>query len=162
MCLNRHYLADGVKQFSLKTWTDHIPSEQGIPLVAEHIHNVVLHYLKTLDVDNHVIRESACNAVLELSSSLSTSVCAASLIPHIPLLLDGLTVCFFDESWPVRDRAGVAVGQFIAAYPDECKPVVDTVMFERFKVSECSSEASALKYGSMRTTPYHLLLPRAR
>jgi hypothetical protein len=63
MCLNRHYLAEGVRQFSLKTWSDHIPKDKGIPLVAEYIHNVVLHYLKTLDVDNHVVRESACNAV---------------------------------------------------------------------------------------------------
>jgi len=180
MCLNRHYLADGVKQFSIATWQQIISKDVGLGLVATHIGGVVVHYLRTLDVDNHVIRESACDAVLEvrggggeaqrgeagerlaksdwpiargammhvplvppfpcsqpvasqLSSSLSSSEQhKGALLPHIPLLLNGLTVCFFDESWPVRDRAGVAVGRFITAYPGECRAFVDSVMYERF------------------------------
>ena len=39
-------------------------------------------------------------------------------------------MCFFDESWPVRDAACVASGRFAGAYPEECRPSLDK-LYER-------------------------------
>lgn len=53
------------------------------------------------------------------------------LATHVDRLLKALLVCFFDESWPVRDAACVASGRFAGAYPDECRPSLDK-LYERF------------------------------
>lgn len=55
------------------------------------------------------------------------------LAPHVDRLLKALLVCFFDESWPVRDAACVASGRFAGAYPEECRPSLDK-LYERFVV----------------------------
>lgn len=54
-----------------------------------------------------------------------------NLAPHVDRLLKALLVCFFDESWPVRDAACVASGRFAGAYPEECRPSLDK-LYERF------------------------------
>ena len=43
--------------------------------------------------------------------------------PHFQTLLEVLLSCFQDESWPVRDAACVACGNFIKALPDEARYV---------------------------------------
>lgn len=53
------------------------------------------------------------------------------LATHVDRLLKALLVCFFDESWPVRDAACVASGRFAGAYPEECRPSLDK-LYERF------------------------------
>lgn len=55
------------------------------------------------------------------------------LAPHVDRLLKALLVCFFDESWPVRDAACVASGRFAGAYPEECRPSLDK-LYERSEV----------------------------
>lgn len=52
------------------------------------------------------------------------------LATHVDRLLKALLVCFFDESWPVRDAACVASGRFAGAYPEECRPSLDK-LYER-------------------------------
>lgn len=63
--------------------------------------------------------------------SLFDQVAPQYLAPHVDRLLKALLVCFFDESWPVRDAACVASGRFAGAYPDECRPSLDN-LYERF------------------------------
>lgn len=53
------------------------------------------------------------------------------LASHVDRLLKALLVCFFDESWPVRDAACVASGRFAGAYPEECRPSLDK-LYERY------------------------------
>lgn len=53
------------------------------------------------------------------------------LATHVDRLLKALLVCFFDESWPVRDAACVASGRFAGAYPEECRPSLEK-LYERF------------------------------
>ncbi len=55
------------------------------------------------------------------------------LAAHVDRLLKALLVCFFDESWPVRDAACVASGRFAGAYPEECRPSLEK-LYERFVV----------------------------
>lgn len=66
--------------------------------------------------------------------SAMNKVAPQYLAIHVDRLLKALLVCFFDESWPVRDAACVASGRFAGAYPEECRPSLDQ-LYERFVAS---------------------------
>jgi hypothetical protein len=129
MCLNRFYLAQGVKLYSHQTWKCVFP-EQGVDVVALTVGPLVRYYVQMCDADNHVVREAACQAVAELAVKLGMSSMDAhrqALQPHVPLLLQALLMCFHDESWPVRDEACLACGTFCRAYPEECRADLETL-----------------------------------
>jgi hypothetical protein len=80
------------------------------------------------DADNHVVREAACQAVAELAVKVGMDEAHASALqPHVTILLQALLMCFHDESWPVRDEACLACGTFCRAYPEECRPELETL-----------------------------------
>eukprot|EP00934_Nitzschia_sp_Nitz4_P001880 Nitzschia sp. Nitz4//scaffold7_size249615//34946//37261//NITZ4_001144-RA/size249615-processed-gene-0.176-mRNA-1//-1//CDS//3329558343//1880//frame0 len=127
MCLNRFYLAQGVKLYSHQTWKQVFP-ENGLEIVAETIAPIVRYYVQMCDADNHVVREAACQAVAELAVKIGMDETHfTALQPHVPVLLQALLMCFHDESWPVRDEACLACGTFCRAYPDECQPELETL-----------------------------------
>jgi len=127
MCLNRFYLAQGVKLYSHQTWKLVFP-ENGVQVVAKTIAPVVRYYVKMCDADNHVVREAACQAVAELAVKIGRDEESAQVLqPHVTILLQALLVCFHDESWPVRDEACLACGIFCRAYPEECRPELSTL-----------------------------------
>lgn len=127
MCLNRFYLAQGVKLYSHQTWKQIFP-EGGVAVVAQSIAPVVRYYVQMCDADNHVVREGACQAVAELAVKIGMDEShAAVLQPHVTVLLQALLMCFHDESWPVRDEACLACGTFCRAYPEECRPELETL-----------------------------------
>lgn len=103
MSLNRFYLADGVRLYSQETWKLHVPD--GKERLERNISSVAAWYLKCLDEDNHVVRESAALAIGELVSKLSEE----SVRPSLPLIQESVKAAFYDESWPVRDRALVCL-----------------------------------------------------
>lgn len=127
MCLNRFYLAQGVKLYSHQTWKQ-VFSQNGIEVVADTIAPVVRYYVKMCDADNHVVREAACQAVAELAVKIGMDEEYAPVLqPHVEVLLQALLMCFYDESWPVRDEACLACGTFCRAYPTECMPELETL-----------------------------------
>lgn len=127
MCLNRFYLAQGVKLYSHQTWKLVFP-ESGIEVVAQSIAPIVRYYVQMCDADNHVVREAACQAVAELAGKIGMDkVHYTALQPHVQILLQALIMCFHDESWPVRDEACLACGTFCRAYPEECRPELETL-----------------------------------
>jgi hypothetical protein len=127
MCLNRFYLAQGVKLYSHQTWKLIFP-ENGVHVVAETIAPIVRYYVQMCDADNHVVREAACQAVAELAVKIGMDeMHATALQPHVTVLLQALLMCFHDESWPVRDEACLACGTFCRAYPEECRPELETL-----------------------------------
>ena len=131
LCLNRFYLAEGVKLYSQDTWKM-ILGDEGMDQVAANAGRVMRHYGKMCDADNHVVREAACLAVSELSVKLGTNPkYKESLSPFVQGMLQSLIMCFYDESWPVRDSACLACGSFVKAYPTECLPELET-LFERW------------------------------
>lgn len=131
MCLNRFYLAQGVKLYSHQTWKLVFP-EGGVEVVAQTIAPIVRYYVKMCDADNHVVREGACQAVAELAVKIGMDeTYADALQPHVTVLLQALLMCFHDESWPVRDEACLACGTFCRAYPEECRPELGT-LWERW------------------------------
>mmetsp|Transcript_7759 Transcript_7759/g.11120 ORF Transcript_7759/g.11120 Transcript_7759/m.11120 type:complete len:852 (+) Transcript_7759:116-2671(+) len=131
MCLNRFYLAQGVKLYSHETWKTCFPT-QGLQLVATHAGAICRYYIQMCDADNHVVREAACQAVAELATKIGQHPDhSASLAPFVPMLLQALLMCFHDESWPVRDEACLACGIFCRAYPEECRPELK-LLYERW------------------------------
>jgi hypothetical protein len=106
MCLNRFYLAQGVKLYSHETWRilltrlrpspndgsqdpeGNIDGEQGMALVANYAGPVCRYYVQMCDADNHVVREGACQAVAELANKLGTrKEYCDFLAPFVPVLL---------------------------------------------------------------------------
>merc|ERR1719343_50083 len=120
MCLNRFYLAQGVKLYSHDTWKQVLGSD-GLIQVANNIGAIVRYYIKMADADNHVVREAACQAIAELATKVGTHESYyETLEPFVHALLQALIMCFYDESWPVRDEACLACGLFVKAYPEYC------------------------------------------
>jgi len=114
MCLNRYYVAAGVRVYSQKTW-ELVFGDKGQQLVGEFAKEVTDYYLQQAKADNHAVREAACHCIRELGNKVH----AESLRDYIPQLLDTLIGCFKDESWPVRDTACLALGNFVTKFPEE-------------------------------------------
>ena len=114
MCLNRYYVAEGVRIYSQETWRQTTEGE-GRHLVEKYINNVVDYYIEATNADNHAVREAACACIAELGAKIDRIVVRC----HIPRLLEALIVCFNDDSWPVRDAACVACGNFVLCFSEE-------------------------------------------
>ncbi|XP_005089198.1 uncharacterized protein LOC101848704 [Aplysia californica] len=116
MCLNRYYVAEGVRIYSQETWRQ-ITHGEGKALVEKFITDVVGYYVESTDSDNHAVREAACACIAELGSKIEKG-CVS---PHVAKLLETLLICFNDDSWPVRDAACIACGHFVLCFPEESK-----------------------------------------
>eukprot|EP00954_Amorphochlora_amoebiformis_P020109 1336982-Amorphochlora_amoeboformis.AAC.1 len=119
MCINRYYVAQGVRIYSHETWRM-VMGERGPELVAKYIDKVVKFYVSQAKADNHAVREAACACITELALKVEKK----AVSPHVTVLLDTLIECFKDDSWPVRDAACNACGDFITAFPEESKPTM--------------------------------------
>jgi len=122
MCLNRYYVAEGVRVYSIETWRL-IFGEQGKHIVCKYADEVSKFYISQSQADNHAVREAACHCISELCTKVAAESDAnkESFRPHIDQLLSALVDCFKDESWPVRDAACVACGSFVGTFAEESK-----------------------------------------
>lgn len=120
LCLNRYYVADGVRIYSQETWKK-LSEGKGRDMVEAYIDDVVEYYIKSTKADNHAVREAACACIAELGGKISPS----ALKSHVISLLDSLLECFRDDSWPVRDAACVACGNFILNFAEDSISVKD-------------------------------------
>ncbi|EGD76480.1 hypothetical protein PTSG_07596 [Salpingoeca rosetta] len=120
MCLNRYYVAEGVKLYSQESWRL-LSSGSGKALVEKYIDQTVAFYIEQSQADNHAVREAACACIAELGNKVDKDVVRA----HVPALLDCLYESFQDESWPVRDAACVASGRFMGCFKEESRPQLD-------------------------------------
>jgi len=116
MCLNRYYVAEGVRIYNQETWRI-ITQGEGRTLVKTYISEVVDYYVASTDSDNHAVREAACACIAELGSKIEKE----AVSPFVARLLETLLICFKDDSWPVRDAACIACGQFVLCFPEESK-----------------------------------------
>ncbi|XP_071164390.1 uncharacterized protein [Mytilus edulis] len=116
MCLNRYYVAEGVRIYSQETWRQTTEGE-GRHLVEKYIDDVVNYYIESTIADNHAVREAACACIAELGAKIERNAVRS----HVPRLLAALLVCFNDDSWPVRDAACVACGNFVLCFPEESR-----------------------------------------
>jgi len=116
ICLNRYYLAEGVRIYSQNTWKE-IAGQRGKSLVEQYISNTTEYYIKSTQADNHAVREAACQCIAELANKIDRDI----LKPYVDVLLQTLIDCFRDDSWPVRDMACVAAGSFVKCFPDQSR-----------------------------------------
>jgi len=63
-------------------------------------------------------------------AELMEKVDRAAVAPHVPALLAALRACFRDASWPVRDAACTALGRCVEAYPEETRGSVLAELYE--------------------------------
>nr|XP_039248911.1 uncharacterized protein LOC120326658 [Styela clava] len=120
LCLNRYYVADGVRIYSQETWRQ-LSEGKGREMVETYIDDVIEYYIKSTKADNHAVREAACACIAELGGKVNPQ----ALKQHIVSLLNALLECFRDDSWPVRDAACVACGNFILNFAEEARNVKD-------------------------------------
>ena len=67
MCLNRYYVAEGVRLYSQQSWRMAVGSE-GRALVARFADEVVDYYVEQSKANNHAVREAACACMAEVSA----------------------------------------------------------------------------------------------
>lgn len=120
MCLNRYYVAEGVRLYAQETWR-RVMKDTGRRRVAEYVDQVVGYYIRQSKASNHAVREAACACIAELMEKIDP----AAVTPHVPNLLRALVMCFKDMSWPVRDAACTACGRCVLAYPQATRPVLE-------------------------------------
>uniref|UniRef100_A0A6A7G1B8 Dynein axonemal assembly factor 5 TPR repeats domain-containing protein n=1 Tax=Hirondellea gigas TaxID=1518452 RepID=A0A6A7G1B8_9CRUS len=120
ICLNRYYVAEGVRLYSQETWRQ-VAGTEGKSLVQQYMQHVVEYYIEATAADNHAVREAACACIAELATKLP----GGSVQPYVEKLLEALLSCFTDDSWPVRDAACVACGNFIQSFPEEGRPSME-------------------------------------
>ncbi|CAG9464545.1 unnamed protein product [Pedinophyceae sp. YPF-701] len=120
MCLNRYYVAEGVRLYSQETWRL-VMGERGREEVARCIAEVVAYYVAQSKANNHAVREAACACMAELMSKIDKGATG----PHAATMLRTLVNCFKDASWPVRDAACNACGLCVLACPEESREVLD-------------------------------------
>ena len=120
ICLNRYYVAEGVRLYSQETW-EMVMGDEGKMWVARCAPTVVSYYVEQSKANNHAVREAACACIAELMCKVDKPAVA----PHVPRLLRALLTCFRDASWPVRDAACLACGRCVAAFPEESRDVLE-------------------------------------
>ncbi|XP_075223588.1 uncharacterized protein LOC142325568 [Lycorma delicatula] len=122
ICLNRYYIAEGVRIYSQETWRQ-VTGERGKELVQKYIEAFVNYYQEATLSDNHAVREAACSCIAELA----TKVDSKFVKPYVCSLLSTLHTCFKDDSWAVRDAACLACGNFIVTYPMESQSAMESL-----------------------------------
>ncbi|EFN56492.1 expressed protein [Chlorella variabilis] len=120
MCLNRYYVAEGVRLYSQETWRM-VMGDSGREQVAKCAPQVVAYYIEQSKANNHAVREAACACIAELMCKVDRQ----AVSPFVPRLLRALLMCFKDASWPVRDAACLACGRCVTAFPEESREVLE-------------------------------------
>lgn len=120
MCLNRYYVAAGVRQYSNETWRL-LFANNGKELLSRYPQEVSKYYCSQSMSDDQSDREAACHCIAEIGTKLAVlgSEYKDSFKPYIAELLSCLVFCLRDESWLVRDAACVATGSFVACFAEE-------------------------------------------
>ena len=110
ICLNRYYIAEGVREVTQKVWVA-LVGQNGRSVIASSPEKFVQHYVQQLKVKNHAVREAACHCIAELVVKIDFE----SVQPHVTLLISSLFDSFEDPSWPVRDAACLSASRMLEA-----------------------------------------------
>ena len=116
MCLNRHYVAEGVRQYSHETWRT-VVGQDGRRVMQERIGAFIEFYQSQCKADNHAVREAACQSLSEAALRLESGV----VEDWIAQVVDGLIGGFKDESWPVRDHACRSLAAVTEAFGEKVR-----------------------------------------
>jgi hypothetical protein len=123
MCLNRYYVAEGVKIYSNETWRL-VHEDKGKEVIAKYAKEVCKFYISQSLADNHAVREASCHCIGELCTKVA-KIDPEPFKPYVQDLLTALLDCFKDASWPVRDCACIACASFVITFPKESEGVFE-------------------------------------
>lgn len=112
LCMNRFYIADGVRNYSQETWSL-VMGCKGRDYIKATINDVVEYYVTSTRGVNHMIIESACAAIAELASKVDR----ASVRPFARRMYEALLECLQSDSWPVSDGACIATAVLVKHHP---------------------------------------------
>nr|VZI41487.1 unnamed protein product [Spirometra erinaceieuropaei] len=143
ICLNRFYVAEGVRIFCQDTWC-HITQGHGREMLTSILPVTLDYYVLQSGVDNHAVREAACAALAEVGLKLDP----AGLKPHLPKLLEALFRCFRDDSWPVRDAACLALGNLINVFPGEVRECGYPDLMAEYFLNNLSDSIPSVRQGA--------------
>ena len=73
LCLNRYYLAEGVRIYSQDTWVM-VVGKNGKLVVEDNIGSYVSYYKDCTKADNHAVREAACQCIAELAAKINPDI----------------------------------------------------------------------------------------
>lgn len=73
MCLNRHYVAEGVRLYCQDTWRIICGPQGGARLLVAHLDSVIDAYVAAAQAPNHAVREAACHCIAELAGRVAGS-----------------------------------------------------------------------------------------
>jgi len=83
MCLNRYYVAEGVRIYSNETWRL-VHGDQGRQLVCKYALEVSEFYIEQSQADNHAVREAACQCISELCTKVAAAGDKEPFQPYVP------------------------------------------------------------------------------
>ena len=141
LCLNRYFPAEGVKLQSQSSWRA-VCGEAGRDLLERHLSQTVLYYQASAGSDCPGVREAAAHCMSELVSKVEPRTVA----PHVPRLLDSLSVSGEDEAWPVRDAASVAASSVLRHHPDLARPRLPSLL--KVFLRHLGDEVSSVRQGA--------------
>lgn len=140
MCLNRHYVAEGVRNYSQETWRSVLGTD-GRRLLKERLHFVIDFYVSQTGAENHAVREAACQSLGEAVLRLETS----SVANEVGRVISALVDCFKDESWPVRDHACRALSEVVCAFPVQAEAKNDLMEVRELFVRHLSDNIPSVR-----------------
>ena len=70
MCINRYYVAEGVRVYSQETWRI-VFGEKGKEVICNYADEISEFYIAQSQADNHAVREAACHCISELCSKVT-------------------------------------------------------------------------------------------
>eukprot|EP01059_Diplonema_ambulator_P000016 TRINITY_DN10005_c0_g1_i3.p1 TRINITY_DN10005_c0_g1~~TRINITY_DN10005_c0_g1_i3.p1 ORF type:complete len:330 (+),score=36.33 TRINITY_DN10005_c0_g1_i3:35-991(+) len=124
LCLNRYYIAEGVRLETQRLWVA-VCGTSGVQLVSENLEHFVKYYGEQIKEKNHAVREAACHCVAELVTKVP------GVGKYVGVLLNMIDEACDDPSWPVRDIACVSASKILLKYPEECAGMVEGI-YKRF------------------------------
>lgn len=122
MLFNRHSVAEGLQRYSQTTW-ELIMGDSGRAAVARYFPQVLNFYCRQARANNTEFREAACGCLSELARKIDRGL----VLPHVPAMLTVVIGCLRDSSWPVREAACEASGDFALEYAEQTHPVLPTL-----------------------------------
>lgn len=116
MCINRYFVADGVRSYSQATWAM-LFGQRGKDLVAQFCPSFVQFYLAQTQVSSFEMREAVCHCIGELVSKIASEV----VRPFVDSLVQGVISMSAHATWPVKIAAGGALARCVENFPKECE-----------------------------------------
>jgi len=116
LCMNRFYVADGVKMHAISSWRAMVDTN-GKELLSSVIKSAIDYYVDMAKSKSHMVSEAACAALSEVGCRLEIQV----VRPHLSTIFSSLLECLASDSWPIRDAASISLSALVEVHSASLK-----------------------------------------